>query len=198
MAKDGDESGKAWARALVERVGKTVKEARKGRSAAWLSDRTAELGYRISPTVIAKLDSGHRGDVLSVAEWLILSAALDVTPMSLLFPDIPDGPVDMLPGVQQTSFTAAVWVAGDDIEGFVARPDALSTLDLRHYEVMKAALQRAHYERHLAELKNMLSSADSDDEVDKLTSSMVRTRQQLQSVNERIRSLGGMVGGADA
>ncbi len=104
----------------------------------------------------------------------------------------------MLPGVEQTSFTAAVWVAGDDIEGLAARPDALSTLDFRHYEVMKSALQRAHYERHLTELKNMLSSADSDDEVDKLTSSMVRTRQQLQSVNERIHSLGGTVVDGDA
>lgn len=197
MTKD-QVNGQQWAKELVARVGRSVKSARAGKSAAWLSDRTAELGYRISPTVIAKLDSGHRGEVLSVAEWLILSAALDVTPMSLLFPDIPDGPVDMLPGVEQTSFTAAVWVAGDDIEGLAARPDALSTLDFRHYEVMKSALQRAHYERHLTELKNMLSSADSDDEVDKLTSSMVRTRQQLQSVNERIHSLGGTVVDGDA
>ncbi|WP_244872698.1 MULTISPECIES: hypothetical protein [unclassified Mycolicibacterium] len=188
-----DDYGQQWAKELVARVGLAIKTARGKRSAAWLSDRTAELGYRVSPTVIAKLDSGHRGEVLSVAEWLILSAALDVTPMALLFPDIPDGPVDMLPGVQRTSFVAAAWVAGDDIDGLAARPEALSALDVRHYEVMKLAKQRAHTERHLTELKNMLSTLDSDDEVDKLAGSMVRTQQQLQSLNERIRSAGGVV-----
>jgi len=191
MAQDDD--GQQWAKELVARVGLAIKTARGKRSAAWLSDRTAELGYRVSPTVIAKLDSGHRGEVLSVAEWLILSAALDVTPMALLFPDIPDGLVDMLPGVQRTSFVASAWVAGDDIDGLAARPEALSALDVRHYQVMKLAKQRALTERHLTELKNMLSTLDSDDEVDKLAGSMVRTQQQLQSLNERIRSFGGAV-----
>jgi hypothetical protein len=66
-----------------------MKVARGDRTAKWLSDRTDELGYRVSPTVIAKLDSGHRGDVLSVAELLIIAAALDVPPVAVLFPDLP-------------------------------------------------------------------------------------------------------------
>jgi hypothetical protein len=49
-----------------------------------------ELGYWVSPTVIAKLDSGHRGDVLSVAELVVLAAALDTAPITLLYP----GPYD--------------------------------------------------------------------------------------------------------
>jgi len=98
----------------VKRVGKAVKAARKGKSAAWLSDRTGELGYRISPTVIAKLDSGHRGDVLSVPELLILAAALDIPPALLLFPSFPGGTVELLPDDREASgYEAVRWLAGE-------------------------------------------------------------------------------------
>ena len=62
-----------------------MKAARGDRSAKWLSYRTAELGYCVSPTVIAKLDSGHRGNVLSVAEFVVIAAA-DTAPIALLYP----------------------------------------------------------------------------------------------------------------
>ena len=79
MAKNKD--GQQWAETLVRRVGLAMKKARGNKSAKWLSDETAALGYRVSPTVIAKLDSGHRGSVLSVAELLILGAALELPPV---------------------------------------------------------------------------------------------------------------------
>lgn len=111
MAKD-DDPGKVWARALVERVGKAVKEARKGKSAVWLSDRTAELGYRISPTVIAKLDSGHRGDVLSVPELLVLAAALNTSPVNLVYPGPYQNKVEILPGSESEEIVAVQWFSG--------------------------------------------------------------------------------------
>lgn len=89
-----------------------MKTARGSRSAKWLSDRTAELGYRISPTVIAKLDSGHRGSVLSVPEILILSAALDVPVGLLLFPDYPYGDVELLPNYWASAISSVEWLSG--------------------------------------------------------------------------------------
>jgi hypothetical protein len=84
------------------------------RCAAWRSDRTAELGYRISPTVIAKLDSGHRGEVLSVPELLVLAAALGIPPALLIFPRYPSGSVELLPDDREaTSYEAVKWLAGE-------------------------------------------------------------------------------------
>jgi hypothetical protein len=108
-----NEGGDRWAELLVRRVGLAIKKARGNKSARWLSDGTAALGYRVSPTVIAKLDSGHRGSVLSVAELLVLAAALDIPPGLLLFPGYPYGQAEFLPGRTAHAQSAVEWFAGD-------------------------------------------------------------------------------------
>lgn len=110
VAKTEDEL--PWDAELVRRVGEAAKTARGGKSAAWLSAETDRLGYKLSTSVIAKLDSGHRGSVLSVPELLILAAALEVPPLALLFPKLPDGPVETIPNQPQSSFDAYLWAAG--------------------------------------------------------------------------------------
>src|SRR5689334_18746804 len=124
-AEDGDQ----WAQDLVKRVGAAMKQARGGESARWVSDRTAELGYRISPTVIAKLDSGHRGGVLSVAELLVLAAALSTAPLALLFPyALAD--VTILPAKPMRGIDAVSWFTGI---GTVA-PEGVSTNNQRRMD----------------------------------------------------------------
>lgn len=107
-----NDSGDEWAQELVRRVGLAAKALRGKRSAKWLSDRTAELGYPISPQVIAKLDSGKRGAHLQVAELMVLAYALNTSPAMLLFPDAPGAPVELVPGVHVESLFAADWLGG--------------------------------------------------------------------------------------
>jgi len=111
---EGLADGEQWADALVKRAGEAAKALRGKRSAKWLSDRTAALGYRLSPQVIARLDSGRRAGHLEVAELMVLAAALEVPPVLLLYPDLPDGQVGVLPGVRTTSFRAALWFGGEE------------------------------------------------------------------------------------
>lgn len=118
-----------WSRELVKRIGRAMKEARGGKSAAWLSERTAELGHRVSPTVIAKLDSGHRGSVLSVAELIVIAAALNTAPVNLVYPGPYDEAVEVLPGRDVFGFEAAQWFSGiEAIESIVG----LQLEDLQH------------------------------------------------------------------
>lgn len=145
VKKNGLRSGQDWAADLVRCIGKAAKDRRGGRSAKWLSERTAELGYRISPTVIAKLDSGHRGEVLSVPELLVIAAALEVPPVALLYPNMPDGEVEVLPGV--------VRPAPEAIETFSADIplDIRQALDAMHENAVRIASEvlelRARLER---------------------------------------------------
>lgn len=178
VAKNPD-PGQRWSAELVRRIGAGMKTARGSRSAKWLSDRTAELGFRVSPTVIAKLDAGHRGSVLSVAELLVLAAALDIAPIALLYPAltktsnagkdvfVPGGyeqQVELLPGVPWTEIEAAEWFSGNH-----DRPSKVPGTNFHLYRQNMKRLRDARLLRALENEKRQLLGklrdlGDSDDD----------------------------------
>lgn len=151
------EAGKEWSEELVRRIGAAMRTTRGNRSAKWLSDRTDELGYRVSPTVIAKLDSGHRGNVLSVAELLILAAALDTAPAVLLYPGPYDQETELLPEVISTEFLAAQWFSGNH-----DAPNPVPGTNFYQYRQNMEGLRDARMLRVLQSRKKMLSGIIRD------------------------------------
>lgn len=145
----------AWATDLVKRVGRAMKEARGSRSATWLSDRTAELGYRVPATVISKLDSGHRGSVLGVAELVVLAAALDMPPVALLYPALPDGEVSMLPGRHASSIAAVRWFSGE-----ISRSSIDGTADPAQIDAERDNLRRVKLSRRKAYLQDSIALSE--------------------------------------
>ncbi|MFD4368986.1 helix-turn-helix domain-containing protein [Rhodococcus sp. NPDC058521] len=118
-----------WDENTTARIGEAVKAARSARgwSAKALADRTAQLGHAVGRATISELETGRRRNI-AVAELLILGAALEVPPLQLLYPDLPEGRVDVWPGREVTSHEAVEWVAGkhdpkylDDQVGWVWR-----------------------------------------------------------------------------
>jgi transcriptional regulator with XRE-family HTH domain len=77
-----------------------------------LADRTAELGMPIPRSVLANLESGRR-ETVSVAEVLILAAALNVAPIELICPVGFDKQTEMLPGREMDPLDATRWVTGE-------------------------------------------------------------------------------------
>jgi len=110
-----DEGAKAYEMGLAARFGVAVKARRTALklTASELARRTAELGYPISRGAIAKIESNSRSGKVDVAELLVLSAALDIPPVFLLFFIFPGGSlVEVLPGYQALPEDAARWVSG--------------------------------------------------------------------------------------
>ncbi len=84
-----------------------------------LADRTAELGMPIPRSVLANLESGRR-ETVSVAEVLVLAAALNVAPIELMCPVGFDKETEMLPGSMMDPLHAMRWFTGElklDISG---------------------------------------------------------------------------------
>ncbi len=79
-----------------------------------LEDRTAELGMRIPRSVLANLESGRR-ETVSVAEALVLAAALDVAPIELICPVGFDKQTEMLPGRDVDALDAMRWFTGERV-----------------------------------------------------------------------------------
>ncbi|NIL78388.1 helix-turn-helix transcriptional regulator [Rhodococcus sp. B10] len=106
----------SWAEDLVARIAGEVRRLRSkghaGLSAAKLADRTYDIGYGISRSVVADLENGRKKS-LDVSELLVLAAALGVSPVQLVFPNLPKGNVEVLPGLDQESHDALQWFSGE-------------------------------------------------------------------------------------
>ncbi len=106
----------AWSARMARQVAREVRRYREMRrprmSVQRLSDRTAELGMPIPRSVLANLESGRR-DTVSVAEVLVLAAALDVAPIELICPVGFDKEAEMLPGRMMDPLYALRWLTGE-------------------------------------------------------------------------------------
>ncbi|MBY6412893.1 helix-turn-helix domain-containing protein [Rhodococcus sp. BP-252] len=106
----------SWAEDVVARIAGEVRRLRgkehSALSAAKLADRTHDIGYGISRSVVADLENGRKKS-LDISELLVLAAALGVSPAQLVYPDLPKGNVEVLPGLDQESHDALRWFSGE-------------------------------------------------------------------------------------
>jgi transcriptional regulator with XRE-family HTH domain len=110
-----DEGAKEFELARAGWFGNAVSWRRKALNltASELSRRTVDLGYPISRGAVAKIESNLRSGKVDVAEVLVLSAALDIPPALLLFPQFStDGSGPVLPGVYAKEDDAVRWLSG--------------------------------------------------------------------------------------
>jgi len=152
MAKD-------WAGDQAERVGRELKRLRGRRSGQWLSDRTAELGYRVPRTTISELENGKRKYV-STAELAILARALDTAPVALLCPPPYQGEIEVVPGESSTSWSAAEWFSGmSDGAQRISLADDVEAYD-RNLAPLRAAARVSELTTRKQRLMDALVGAD--------------------------------------
>lgn len=145
-----------WSVDLVARIAGALKRQRESSSpritATELSRRTAELGLPMSRAVISDLETGRKR-TLDISELIVLARALDVPPLQLIYPDLPDGRVEAWPGYEDRSILAAQWFSGEDMTSSVIHTarqleDTRRELDHRH-----AALSDARARLIAAEMR---------------------------------------------
>ena len=176
-----------WAEEHASRIAQEVRRLRRdrGRSAQWLSDKTAELGYTVTRAVITDLENCRRKYV-TTAELVVLARALNTTPIALLYPDpVSDDPIKMLPtaGVTANSRFALQWFSGfvdvpldficDDGAEYLANLKPIETpreiweLDEQKVALMKEGLDMSGKEKR----EILLAIADVQRQIDKLRGS---------------------------
>jgi transcriptional regulator with XRE-family HTH domain len=146
---------KTWERRHAAKLGKAVQKQRGERSAVWLEQRTEQLGLKMTRQTVADLESGRRRFV-TTGELLVLAAALNTTPIALMYPkssDEPDNVVEVLPDIESTGFQAAQWFSGNRMGfteevGEVEADDDAAESDRR-----RAALAKASAEHDIALLR---------------------------------------------
>jgi len=102
-----------WAANWSANIGREVKTARRAKhmTAEQLAERTKQLGFEVTRSAIANLESGRR-DAVTVQQVAVLAMALDVSPVRLLF-DPTAQEVDLLPGRATSGIWACEWWSGN-------------------------------------------------------------------------------------
>lgn len=101
-----------------------------------MSDRTGELGHLVTRSTIADLEIGRRKHVL-LSELVVIAAALEVPPITLIYPHLPDGAVEALPHVESSSYDAAQWFSGQGLNPSGDHVDTTSISKAREYADLK-------------------------------------------------------------
>lgn len=101
-----------WAAEWTLRIGAHVAKLRATQkmSAQDVASRTRKLGFEVTRSSIANLESGRKTAV-SLVELAVLAAALEVAPVRLLF-DVEGEDVEVLPGLTASQVKGADWFAG--------------------------------------------------------------------------------------
>jgi len=104
---------------------------------------------------VADLESGRRRFV-TTAELLVLAAALDTTPIALMYPnpsDEPDNVVEVLPGIEATGFQAAQWFSGSRMGFTEEDPEVEADDDAAESDRRRTAWVKASAELNIVLLR---------------------------------------------
>lgn len=104
-----------WEVEQARRIGAEVKRLRGQlmRPAQWLAGETERLGLKMTRQAITDLENGRRRYV-TTAELTVLAAALNTSPVALVYPGPYDEMVDILPNREASTMDAAQWFSGID------------------------------------------------------------------------------------
>jgi transcriptional regulator with XRE-family HTH domain len=176
-----------WTEGLHQRIAEAFKGARQGRlTGQQLADDTERLGYPITRSQIANYECGRKQS-LDVAELLVLAAALGVPPVALLFPNLPDGDVEVLPGQVMSSADAMRWFTGENDSG---EPQSelgrLITLTRKRFDMER---KRDRYRAGV----DMLRATDEEQRATNAILDLADAAEEIKELNRQIATVPGAV-----
>ncbi|UGQ58977.1 helix-turn-helix domain-containing protein [Rhodococcus pyridinivorans] len=199
-----EEEWSNWEARALSALAQGVREARKfrGMSQADLADSAG-----LSKGAIMNIESVKprvRG-LPSIATVIRLAAALEVPPVALLYPGVPDGETELLPGIAAPAIKAVQWFCGEEIlpgGDRVTRERRYAGLELislaRQLDALRQELLVA--ERNLLVLRvgKEITQGGRSERITAQDRASARriveaVRDECAMVTERIRALQGIV-----
>lgn len=188
----------SWPDEVTARIARAIRDLRGERSGQWLSDRTAELGHRVSRSTISEIETGRRKSI-TVADLIILAAALDTVPIALIYPGPYDQDARVLPELEMPQVWAVRWFSGelswrsevpfDDKGHYVQIPRAKAyAANVKRLRDARAAAEAYDKKATLWRERNRLRSAKdagdqsvSEQQISDLAHDIAELQQQIDS-----------------
>lgn len=185
-----------WANELVATFAESMKKRRDelGLSAQKLADRTAELGHPVNRSVVAALETGRRNRLL-LPDALVIAEALNTSLATLLYPGMPDGAVEQVPGRVMPSWDAALNLLGIEPLFGDIQPNDEDEHTTGH-ALARASAELQDERETLYHLSFEFTSQDQHLDADgkaKFLQSITQAQRRVTEVENRIEALGGVV-----
>jgi transcriptional regulator with XRE-family HTH domain len=178
-----------WRAEAMRQFGGAVAEARKraGMSQQELADRIGS-----SRNAIQNLEAMKgRTSSFNVLDLIEIAATLGIPPLQLLYPALPDGSLELLPGMKCTSLQAAQWFSGEVSSDQL--PDTLPALDTRR-TVKARRLQELR--REIEVQRNVLLDKDASESARGVATKVLPPfEEQQRAVVQEMRQEGWPVDG---
>ncbi|MGX4711108.1 helix-turn-helix domain-containing protein [Rhodococcus ruber] len=174
-------------------------------TASELSEKTAELGYQVNRVAISKLENGNRNGKFEVAELVILAEALEIPPILLLYPDVPDGVVEYRPHLEVDSWLAINLFSGERTQEGAPRVNTAPLALMRQHDVLlreheeaeatrakAAALAQQHGRPsdYPADSQEFFDAREAHAELARAENEQHRIQLQLARLRDAMRHLG--------
>lgn len=173
-----------WVAATTYRIGDEIRRLRGKRSGQWVSDRTDQLGHRVSRSTISEIET-HRRGTITVTDLIVLARALNTAPIALIYPPPYTAVVEMLPDMNATNYLAAEWFSAkfdDEARGWLSD-------DVDDYDQNLQHLRNARTAADLAYRKLLLIAAFTDSDAgkpearEKLAAEIADLQQRIHELN---------------
>ncbi|MBB1242500.1 helix-turn-helix transcriptional regulator [Streptomyces durbertensis] len=153
----------AWSAELTARVAEQIRTARTaaGLTVAQTADACAALGVPVPKTTITNLELGRRASV-DLAEFLVLARALDVPPITLLFPLGKAATVELVPGQSVSTWEALAWFTGEAPAADAPAPEGSAQHLLDTFRAHSDAVATAAASTRLAKERRRKATAAPD------------------------------------
>lgn len=173
-----------WSARVLRTVAGEVRRHRieRGMSHQQLADECGRLGHpRLQRAVINNLENGRKRDV-SVADVLVLAAALEVAPAALIFPAGYVAEMEYLPGQTAAPLAAVDWFAGEQA------PEGSALALMRRHRELELRIRgvyRRIWEQGIAQQRYGLELEDAEAEAGReMARELVDQLHELRTVME--------------
>lgn len=179
MASNEEMNWENWEKVAVALIGTAV---RNFRDAVGMSQAELATAAEISKGQIMNLEStsGRVQKLPSVGTVVRLAYALGVPPVALLYPGLPDGSVEVLPGITTSSIKAAQWFSGENVQIPGVKSDPTQLMLARRYATLQQALDKLRVNDALVRL-GVEEVGLSAEEIARALSSMKAELEQLKA-----------------
>lgn len=180
-----------WIATTLDRIGKEVQRARK--SAGLTQDELAnDVG--ITRNALQNLESpAKRRSTIDLLTLILIARRVGISPAQLVYPALPDGPVEIWPDAECSSIDALLWFSGRSTAPRRLQFQGSGTVPYTNIKLVTLSEEYAR-KAHMVYTYRIMSRTSDDEALKKEAAQVIpEMEREVDELLHQIRELGGTI-----